>query len=115
MVIIFFAVCFALISACKKDPSTTPPPAVPVVETPPPPFVLKVTIPNIAPHGIFTITTNDTAADTMQLYNRWGSMILNQSIHGTTTFDIVSVPTGVYVYELITRTKTFKGTIYITY
>ncbi len=82
---------------------------------PPKPFVLNVSIPNTAPHGVFTITTNDTAQETLQLYNRWGEQLLNQTINGTTTIDMVGLTNGTYFFMLITHTKTFKGTITFIY
>ena len=91
-------------ASCKKDPSITPPPVIPVVETPRPPFVWEITVYPNPCNGIFSVITNDTIPDNLQMYDALGKSILTQTISGRTVFDMAVEPSGIYML-VITGSK----------
>ncbi len=89
-----------LVISCKKDPSATPPP---VIKPPTPPLVLNVSVYPNPTTGIFTIQTNDTRPDSLQIVNALGQVVLNQIISSTTVIDIIGIQSGIY-YVTVTPT-----------
>ena len=98
---IFMELFFA---SCKKDPSTAPPmptKSAPVVA----PFVLSVSVYPNSSTGVFTMQTNDTKPDTVQIYDVLGNLKLTQVITGITVFDLVGWQNGVFFVKITSSTN----------
>jgi len=100
-VVLGIAAMLFLFQACKKDSAIAPiATAQPVVVAPTPPFVIKDSIYPRVCKGIFTIKTNTTDSQQVQLFNRWGRVLINLTINGTTAIVDTSLTNGVYIIEI---------------
>jgi hypothetical protein len=98
-IILLFTVFFL---SCKKDTQINPPIAKSVDVIPLTPFVIKDSIYPTPCNGTFTIKTNTTDSQSVQLYNRWGQLLINLTINGTTSIVDNSLINGTY-FILITN------------
>jgi hypothetical protein len=96
----------ALFAGCKKDSQINPPVTKPSVEVTPPPAPVKITD-NVYPnpfHSSFTIETNSTDSQTVQIIDMMGSIKLTLIINGTTAIFDNGLTDGVYFLEITNRT-----------
>jgi len=108
-ILLLFTVFFL---GCKKDAQINPPITKSVDVTPPTPFVIKDSIYPTPCNGTFTIKTNTTDSQHVQLFNRWGQLLINININGTTAIVDNSLVNGVYFLSIKNSAGTIKT--YIT-
>ncbi len=94
-----------LFAGCRKDPQINPPvtkPSVVVTQ----PAAVAITD-NVYPnpfHGTFTIETNSTDSQTVQITDIQGSVKLTLIINGTTAIYDNALTNGVYIVKITNHT-----------
>ncbi|MEO8759921.1 MAG: T9SS type A sorting domain-containing protein [Bacteroidia bacterium] len=103
-----------LFTACKKDVSTMPQvekpnPSTVVV----PPVVIQILIYPNPCTSQFTLQTNATVSQTVQIVNVLGQIVLTQTINGTTNFAVGTFQNGVYYVKITTGSSSIIKKIVI--
>jgi len=84
---------------CKKDAPAYPAPPVKQTDTVIPFKLQDIIYPNPC-QGTFTIQTNTTDSQHVQLIDRWGQLLENLTIYGTTAIVDNSLTNGMYVVRI---------------
>lgn len=106
--------CIALFAACTKSASAYPPASIQPVVTPRAPFVITD---NLYPNpctGKFTIQTNSSASQNVQIYSVIGKIVFTQTISGTTNINVDTLQQGVYIARMTNGTNTIQKKLVIT-
>ena len=96
--------------SCKKDVGIYP---APIIQEPTNPFVLQNEIYPNPCQGAFTIKTNTTDSQTVNLYNATGLEMFNLTINGTTAIVDNSLVSGVYFLRISSKFGTNTNRIIV--